>query len=256
MLGAAALAGALPEMSRAMPSSNSTDSAPTPEQATDATPSTPDASGDEICDLSAVDLAARIRRKQLSAREVMEAHLARIARVNPKINAIVTLVAERAMNDARKADEHQARGGALGPLHGLPMAHKDLFSTAGIRTTYGSPLFRDYVPTTDALVVKRVRDAGAITLGKTNTPEFGAGSNTFNPVFGATVNPYDVPGWCRSLVGATRADRCAIPRRSRGSSACGRRPVASRTTTAPGRRSRRPVRWRARWRTSPFSSAP
>jgi len=191
-LGAAALASALPEMSRAMPSTEPTSSASSREQTTDSTPSAPDVAGDEICDLTAVDLAARIRRKQLSAREVMEAHLARIARVNPKINAIVTLVAERAMDDARKADEHQARGGVLGPLHGLPVAHKDLINTAGIRTTFGSPLLRDNVPTVDAVLVKRVRDAGAITLGKTNTPEFGAGSNTFNPVFGATVNPYDL----------------------------------------------------------------
>ena len=122
----------------------------------------------------------------------MTAHLARIERVNPKINAIVTLVADRAMADAAKADELQARGGALGPLHGLPVAHKDLVNTAGIRTTFGSPMYRDNVPTTDALIVKRVRAAGAITLGKTNTPEFGAGSNTFNPVFGATLNPYNL----------------------------------------------------------------
>src|SRR6185295_3561396 len=111
---------------------------------------TSDAIGDEICDLTAVDLAARIRRKQISAREVMEAHLARIARVNPKVNAIVTLVADRAMDDARKADEHQARGGRLGPLHGLPVAHKDVINTAGIRTTFGSPVYRDNVPSADA----------------------------------------------------------------------------------------------------------
>jgi amidase len=213
VLGAAALAGALPEMSRAMPSSKPTDSASTP---TEQPPSIADVTGDEICDLTAVDLAARIRRKQLSAREVMEAHLARIARVNPKINAIVTLVADRAMDDARKADEHQARGGTLGALHGLPVAHKDLINTAGIRTTFGSPLYRDNVPTTDAILVKRVRDAGAITLGKTNTPEFGAGSNTFNPVFGATVNPYDL----RKTVGGSSGGAAAALR-------CGMVPIAS-----------------------------
>ena len=146
---------------------------------------------DEICDLTAVDLASRIRRRQLSAREVMAAHIARIERVNPKINAIVTLVAERALAEAKKADEWQARGRPLGVLHGLPVAHKDLFNTAGIRTTFGSPLFRDNVPTVDALIVKRTTAAGAITLGKTNTPEWGAGSNTFNTVFGATLNPYN-----------------------------------------------------------------
>ena len=142
--------------------------------------------------LTAVELAARIRRKQVSAREVMAAHLARIERVNPKINAIVTLVAERAMADAAQADEQQARGAPLGPLHGLPVAHKDLVDTAGIRTTRGSPFYRDNVPTHDALIVTRIRAAGAITLGKTNTPEFGAGSQTFNTVFGATHNPYNL----------------------------------------------------------------
>lgn len=212
VLGAAALAGALPDIAGAMPSSEPThDLAPA-----DPAPTAPDVAGDEICDLTAVDLAARIRRKQLSAREVMEAHLSRIARVNPKINAIVTLVADRAMDDAHKADEHQARGGALGPLHGLPVAHKDLINTAGIRTTFGSPLLRDNVPSVDAILVKRVRDAGAITLGKTNTPEFGAGSNTFNPVFGATVNPYDL----RKTVGGSSGGAAAALR-------CGMVPIAS-----------------------------
>ena len=142
--------------------------------------------------MTAVDLAARLRKKEVSAREVMTAHLAQIERVNPKVNAIVTLVAERAMADAAKADEAIAHGGPSGVLHGLPVAHKDLVETAGIRTTYGSPFYRDNVPTHDALIVTRIRDAGAIMLGKTNTPEFGAGSQTFNPVFGATRNPYDV----------------------------------------------------------------
>jgi amidase len=217
VLGAAALAGSLPEITRAMPSNEPSRDEPT----NDDTPtSSPAVTGDEICDLTAVDLAAHIRRKQLSAREVMEAHLARIARVNPTINAIVTLVADRAMDDARKADEYQARGGALGVLHGLPMAHKDLVNTAGIRTTYGSPLYRDSVPTIDALIVKRVRDAGAITLGKTNTPEYGAGSNTFNAVFGATVNPYDV----RKTVGGSSGGAAAALR-------CGMVPIAGGSDT-------------------------
>ncbi|HPV77981.1 MAG TPA: amidase family protein, partial [Gemmatimonadaceae bacterium] len=135
--------------------------------------------GDELCAMTAIELAGRIRRKDVSAREVMEAHLARIGRVNPKVNAIVTLVPEQAMAWAKEADERQARGETLGVLHGLPVAHKDLVDTAGIRTTRGSLLFKDNIPTTDALIVRRVRAAGAITLGKTNTPEFGAGSNTF-----------------------------------------------------------------------------
>lgn len=166
---------------------------------------------EELCDLTAVELAARVRRKDVSAREVMTAHLARIERVNPKINAVVTLVADRAMADARAADELQARGGPLGPLHGLPVAHKDLVDTAGIRTTRGSLYYKDNVPTTDALIVRRVRAAGAVMLGKTNTPEFGAGSNTFNPVFGATVNPYNTAKTVGgSSGGAAAALRCGM----------------------------------------------
>jgi amidase len=167
--------------------------------------------GDDLCDLSAIELASRIRRKQVSAREVMTAHLARIERINPKVNAIVTLVAERAMTDAARADELTARGGTLGVLHGLPVAHKDLFDTAGIRTTKGSRIYRDTVPTKDALMVTRERAAGAITVGKTNTPELGAGSQTFNEVFGATRNPYDLTKTCGgSSGGAAVALACGL----------------------------------------------
>ena len=167
--------------------------------------------GDELCDLSAIELASRIRRKQVSAREVMSAHLARIDRINPKVNAIVTLVAERAMADAARADELTAKGGALGVLHGLPIAHKDLFDTAGIRTTKGSRIYRDTVPTKDALMVTRERAAGAITVGKTNTPEMGAGSQTFNEVFGATRKPYDLTKTCGgSSGGAAVALACGM----------------------------------------------
>ena len=166
---------------------------------------------DQLCDLSAIELAARMRRKDLSAREVMTAHLARIERLNPRVNAIVTLVAERAMADAARADEQAARGGTLGVLHGLPVAHKDLVDTAGIRTTRGSPFFREHVPTRDALIVTRIRAAGAITCGKTNTPELGAGSQTFNTVFGATRNPYDVTKTCGgSSGGAAVALACGM----------------------------------------------
>jgi amidase len=150
----------------------------------------------ELCEMGAVELATRLAKKQVSAREVMTAHLAQIERVNPKVNAIVTLVAEQAMAGAAKADEAITRRGSIGVLHGLPVAHKDLVDTAGIRTTRGSPFYRDNVPTTDALIVTRMRAAGAITVGKTNTPEFGAGSQTFNTVFGATRNPYDVSKTC------------------------------------------------------------
>jgi amidase len=166
---------------------------------------------DELCDLSAIELVTRIRRKDLSAREVMTAHLARIERVNPRVNAIVTVVAERAMADAARADELAARGGTLGVLHGLPVAHKDLVDTAGIRTTRGSPFYRDNVPTRDALIVTRIRAAGAITCGKTNTPELGAGSQTFNSVFGATRNPFDVTRTCGgSSGGAAVALACGM----------------------------------------------
>jgi amidase len=165
----------------------------------------------ELCDLSAVELVAKIRRRDVSAREVMMAHLARIERVNPRVNAIVTLVAERAAADAARADELTVRGGALGVLHGLPVAHKDLVETAGIRTTRGSLFYRDHVPTRDASIVTRIRAAGAITVGKTNTPELGAGSQTFNSVFGATRNPYDLTKTCGgSSGGAAVALACGM----------------------------------------------
>ena len=166
---------------------------------------------DELCDFSAIELTARLRRKDVSAREVMAAHLARIERVNPHVNAIITLVADRAMAEAARADEATARGDITGVLHGLPVAHKDLIDTAGIRTTKGSPFYRDTVPTRDALIVTRWHAAGAITVGKTNTPELGAGSQTFNTIFGATRNPYDLAKTCGgSSGGAAVALACGL----------------------------------------------
>jgi amidase len=150
----------------------------------------------ELVDRSAAELAAMIRSGELAARELLAATLARIETVNPVLNAVVTLVPELAYEQARAADEAVASGAELGPLHGLPIAYKDLEPTAGIRTTFGSPLFADFVPTEDGLVVQRYRAAGAVTIGKTNTPEFGAGSQTFNEVFGATLNPYDRSRTC------------------------------------------------------------
>ena len=158
---------------------------------------------DDLCFLSAVEMAAQIRAGRLSARDVMEAHLARIEAVNPQVNAIVTLHAEQAMAAALAADEAQARGGPLGPLHGLPVVHKDLIMTRGMRTTYGSKVHEDYVPTRSALLVERQQAAGAISIGKTNTPEFGAGSQTFNAVFGATRNPYDLTKTCGGSSGGS-----------------------------------------------------
>src|SRR5712691_10738773 len=150
----------------------------------------------DICFMTATELARRIRTRELSARAVMEAHLTQIERVNPTVNALVTLLPERALAGACAADEAVAHGAAVGPLHGLPIAHKDLILTKGIRTTYGSRIYADFVPDQDMLIVERMRRAGAITIGKTNTPEFGAGSQTFNEVFGATLNPYDITRTC------------------------------------------------------------
>src|SRR5438093_6209014 len=176
-----------------------------------------------ICFMSAVEMAGLIRLKKLSAREALAAHLKQIERVNLKVNAIVTLVAEMAAESAARADEMQAHPkklGKLGPLHGLPVAHKDLFETRGIRTTYGSPLYKDYVPNEDDIVVERMKRAGAITIGKTNTPEFGAGSQTFNRVFGATLNPYDLTKTCGGSSGGAAV-----------ALACGLAPVATGSDT-------------------------
>ena len=179
--------------------------------------------------MSALEMARLIRTKQLSAREALAEHLRQIERVNPKVNAIVTLVPEMAAAAALHADEMQARGEKLGPLHGLPVAHKDLMETRGIRTTFGSPLYKDYIPTEDDLVVERIRRAGAIIIGKTNTPEFGAGSQTFNQVFGATRNPYDLTKTCGgSSGGAAVALACGLAPVVTGSDAGGslRNPAA------------------------------
>jgi amidase len=160
---------------------------------------------------SATELARLIRGGQLSARETVAACLTRIEAINPAVNAIVTLDPDRALQRAQEADDRLARGGEPGPLHGLPTAHKDLQATAGVRTTYGSPIFRDYVPDQDSPLVARFKAAGAIAVGKTNTPEFGAGSQTFNPVFGPTVNPYNRSKTCGgSSGGAAVALACQM----------------------------------------------
>jgi amidase len=142
-------------------------------------------------DSTARQMAAAVRGREISARELLDLHLARIAERNPRLNAIVSLDEERARAGAVAADEATARGDALGPLHGLPFAFKDTHDVAGWRTTYGSPLFAEHVPDVDDLVVERIRAAGAVTIGKTNVPEFAAGSHTFNTVFGTTLNPVD-----------------------------------------------------------------
>ena len=140
---------------------------------------------------SARELAALIASRAVSPVEVLDAHLTVIARVNPTLNAIVTLVADQAREQARAVEAAVMRGEKLGALAGLPVAIKDVTQTAGIRTTFGSPLYRDHVPEQDAEAVRRLKAAGAIVLAKTNTPEFATGANTVNEVFGATRNPWN-----------------------------------------------------------------
>jgi amidase len=141
--------------------------------------------------MTAIEIARRVRGRELAAAEVVEAHLDEIARVNPRLNAICTLAADHARDAARTIDAEIAAGRDPGPLAGVPVGVKDVHPTAGIRTTYGSMLMKDYVPAEDALIVKRVKEAGAIVIGKTNTPEFAAGANTYNAVFGPTRNPWN-----------------------------------------------------------------
>lgn len=149
-------------------------------------------SAEAIQAMSAVELTGAIRAKQLSAREALDAQLEQISAVNPQINAVVTLDPEGAHALATAADQRTAaaEGDSLPPLHGLPMTHKDTHNTRGMRTTQGSVLFRDFVPDADDLIIARLKAAGAVTTGKSNVPEFAAGSHTFNEVFGTTTNPY------------------------------------------------------------------
>jgi amidase len=156
---------------------------------------------------SARTQAEAVRRRDISARELLDLHLARIAERNGELNAIVSLDEERARAGAAAADEHLARGGRIGPLHGLPYAAKDTHAVAGWRTTYGSPLYADHVPDADELLVERVRRAGVVVIGKTNVPEFAAGSHTFNTVFGTTLNPVDPT---RSAGGSSGGAACAL----------------------------------------------
>ncbi len=162
----------------------------------------------EICFTPATRLARLLHARKVSATEVTQAFIAQIERVNPKVNAIVTFLPERALKQARALDR---KGAFRGALAGLPIAYKDVVPTKGIRTTFGSPIYRDHVPTEDHLTVERLSAAGAITIGKTNTPEFAAGSQTFNAVFGATLNPYDLSRTCGgSSGGAAAAVACGM----------------------------------------------
>src|SRR6266705_1572965 len=165
---------------------------------------------DELTHLSAVELARLVRTKKASPFEVTQAHLEAIEKLNPAVNAFCTVAAEKALVWAREAEAAMKRRARLGALHGVPVAIKDLTPTAGIRTTWGSTLFRDHVPTEDAEIVRRLKAAGAIVLGKTNTPEFGAGANTVNKVFGATRNPWNT---ALSASGSTGGGAAALAAR-------------------------------------------
>ena len=162
------------------------------QEATSQPASTAPPNSTDLCFSNATELAALIRARKVSAREVMAAHLAQINRLNPKINAIVSKLDDSqclALADA--ADQRVARGDALGPLHGLPIAFKDLQPAIGFPYTQGSPIYKNRMPEQDSVLVERLRTAGAIPIGKTNVPEFGMGSHTYNTVYGTTVNPYD-----------------------------------------------------------------
>lgn len=163
---------------------------------------------DDLCFLSIAELASLMRARTVSPVEVTEAHLARIERLNPALNAFVTVMAAPAREAARRADAELAAGRWRGPLHGVPLGVKDIFDTAGVRTTNGSSFYRDNVPAEDAEAVRRLKDAGAILVGKCNTHEFAAGSTTNNPWYGATRNPWAldrVPGGSSGGSGAAVA---------------------------------------------------
>src|SRR6266498_1872877 len=160
----------------------------------------------ELADHSATELAGLVRAREVSPVEVLDACLARLERYNPTLNAVVTLN-EHARDDARELERRLKRGESPGVLCGLPVGIKDVTPVQGLRTTFGSPLYKEYVPAEDALVVQRLRAAGAVILGKTNTPEFAAGGNTWNEVFGRTRNPWDP---AKSAGGSTGAGAAAL----------------------------------------------
>lgn len=157
----------------------------------------------EICDLSAVELVSRISNREISPRELLDSCLSRIEAVDPSLNAIVAYDEVAARRAAEEAEKAVLAGDALGPLHGLPIGIKDLNDTAGLRTTYGSQLFADHIPEKDSLTVARMRAAGGIPWFKTNTPEYGAGANTRNFVYGTTGNPFDPELTCAGSSGGS-----------------------------------------------------
>lgn len=165
---------------------------------------------EDLLEHGAARLVGLMDRGELSSVELTQAHLARIEEVNPHLNAVVTLEPERALQEARAADAQRAAGERRGLLQGLPMTHKDTHDVSGMRTTQGSPLYADHVPPADDPLIARLRGAGVVSTGKTNVPEFAAGSHTFNEVFGATVNPYDTT---RSAGGSSGGVAAAVASR-------------------------------------------
>ena len=157
----------------------------------------------ELCDKCAVELRSLIEEKAISPVELLDSCLARIAAVNPTLNAIVATCVDRARAEASAAERAVMRGEPRGLLHGLPVGIKDLQETEGLVTSFGSPLYRNYVPREDERMVADLRKAGAIVVGKTNTPEFGAGANTDNPVYGPTRNPFDPARSCGGSSGGS-----------------------------------------------------
>ncbi len=157
----------------------------------------------DICFFDATQLRSLIQKGDVGVEEVVDAHLSQIKRFNPLVNAVITQAREDALQQARKMDRNLKNRGEKGPLFGIPVLLKDLTLTKDIRTTFGSPIYRDHIPRIDSIVVERLKKAGAILLGKTNTPEFGAGSQTFNEVFGSTKNPYDLSKTCGGSSGGS-----------------------------------------------------
>ncbi len=165
----------------------------------------------DLCFWTAAEMAAEVKAKKISPVEIVAAVLARIGKVNPRVNAYCTVAGDMAREAARRAEEKVMRGETLGALHGVPVSVKDLTPTAGIRTTRGSKIYENFIPEEDALSVERLKGAGAIIMGKTNTPEFGAGANTYNELFGATRNPWKLTHTCGgSSGGAAVALACGL----------------------------------------------
>lgn len=193
----------------------------------------PLAAGSELCDLSALTLLDLQRKKAVSAVEILNAHLSRIHAVNPQVNALVTLADEATLKSrATDIDALWARGVWQGPLHGLPVSQKDLTATRGVRTTFGSKIFEHHVPEHSALIARRCDAAGALMIGKSNTPELGSGSHTFNDVFGVTRNPWDLS---KSAGGSSGGAAASV--------ACGMNPLACGSDM--GGSLRNPAAWNA-----------